>query len=183
MTRRSLVTRAIASVLLIGGVATTTAACTFVTPQTTLKQYDASDGVGTTVGQLLVRNALAITAEDGTSVALLMTFVNSSDRSLNINLEFESDGQQRSDIKQVPANGVLSIGNSPGDEQIVVQNPGVKVGALMPVYVQYGDNPGSQMLVPVLPAEGIYADLGPTPTPSATPSTTPTPTPTPSATP
>src|ERR1700710_1284550 len=69
--------RVAASVALALAVAFGTAGCGFVAPQATTKHYDASDGVGGTVGQIDVRNAMIITdASDGTVGNLVVTLVN-----------------------------------------------------------------------------------------------------------
>ena len=58
---------------------------------------------------------------------------------------------------------MASYGTTPDDTQIIILNPGVKVGGLLPVYFQYGDNEGKQLLVPVMNADNHpeYADLLP----------------------
>ena len=62
----------LASALVFG-----TTGCTFITSQATLNQYDPSDGISGRVGDLQLRNVLAIEGEDGKAVSLLLTVVNS----------------------------------------------------------------------------------------------------------
>ncbi|MDJ0336033.1 hypothetical protein QMG83_12430 [Salinibacterium sp. G-O1] len=161
MKSRTPLARAAASVVLAVALLAGTAGCTFISRQATLIQYDPSNGVGASVGDVKVRNAIALINEDGTAVSLLITLVNSGQDDVSVKLQYEANGKKLTEIKAVPAGGVSSFGNVDGEDQIVVTNPGVKSGALMPVYVQYGDNPGSELMVPVLPAEGAYEGLGP----------------------
>lgn len=161
MKSRTPLARAAASVVLAVALLAGTAGCTFISRQATLIQYDPSNGVGATVGDVQVRNAIALINEDGSAVSLLVSLVNSGTENVSVKLQYESNGQKRTDIKAVAAGEVASFGNTEADEQIVVLNPGVDSGALMPVYVQYGDNPGTELMVPVLPPDGAYDGLGP----------------------
>lgn len=138
-----------------------TAGCTFITPQATLEQYDPSDGVGVDVGSVQVRNAIALINDDGHAVSLLVTLVNSGSRSANVTLQYLSGGEKTTVTKPVDANSMLSYGNTVDENQIIVLNPDVKAGALFPVYVQYGNHPGKELLVPVLEATGPYESLKP----------------------
>ena len=146
----------IAIALLVG-----TAGCTFATRQATLIQYDPSSGVGANVGDVQVRNAIGIINEDGTAVSLLVTLINSGQKDVSISVQYQSGGQKRTDIKDVTAGAAASFGNAVGEEQIIIVDPRVKAGALLPVYVQYGDFMGKELLVPVLEAAGPYQDLMP----------------------
>jgi len=127
----------------------------------TLIQYDPSDGVGTNVGDLNIRNAIALISKDGKAVSLLITIINSGSRSALVTLQFQSGGKKTTVQKPVFAGKVASFGNTPDEEQLIVLNPGVKAGELFPVYVQSGDNPGTQLLVPVLEPTGEYSTLAP----------------------
>ena len=144
----------VAAFLLVG-----ISGCTFVTPQATLIEYNPGNGVAGRVGSVDLRNVVAVTADDGETVSLLITLINSGSDDASVRLQFESDGEPRTDVKAVNAGELVSFGNE-GDDQIVIPSAGVTLGALMPVYAQYGDNEGVQLMVPVLPAEGIYEGLG-----------------------
>ena len=148
--------------ILAGAVVLGTAGCTFVSTQATLIEYDPSDGVSANVGSVQVRNALAIANEDDTTVSLLLTLVNSGNNRATVNIQYEVAGEKVTTIEAVDGNSTLSFGNSPTEEQILINNPGVPAGGLYPVYVQYGDHEGSQMLVPVLaPDTNGYEGLAP----------------------
>jgi hypothetical protein len=149
----------VASVVLAGLLLSGTAGCTFMATTATLIKYDPSDGVGTDIGDLDVRNVVAIINEDGDAISLLVTIVNSGARTANLDLQFESSGKKTTIAKQIPGNGVTSFGNTAEETQIVILSPDVTAGGLLPVYLQYGDHPGKQLLVPVLNATGPYEDL------------------------
>lgn len=161
MITRTLFARTAASVILASALLVGTSGCVFVTNKATLIQYDPSDGIGASVGDVKVRNALGIIGEDGKAISLMVTLVNSSDRGVKVSLQFESGGEKTTEARYVGAGEALSLGNEPGGEQLLILNPDVAAGELLPVYVQYGANEGVQMLVPVLDATGDYAELSP----------------------
>ena len=171
MITRTPLARAAASVILAGALIVGTAGCTFVSRQATLIQYDPSDGVGANVGNVQVRNVIGLIGEDG-AISLLITMANRGADAANVNFQFESGGEKTTVTKRVEGGKTVSFGNYEGEDQILVIDSGVPAGALLPVYVQYGDNEGTQMMVPVLEAVGDYAGLEPvlpTPTPTPTP--------------
>lgn len=126
-------------------------------------QYDPGDGVGVDIGTVHVRNALALINDDGHAVSLLITLVNSGPRIANVNLQYESGGEKTTIVKSVRANSVAAYGNTPEQTQIIVLNPGVKAGGLLPLYIQYNDHEGKQLLLPVMTADYSpeYEDLVP----------------------
>ncbi len=175
----------LAGALLVG-----TAGCTFVSKQATLIQYDPSDGIGATVGDVKLSNVIALASHDGKAFSLLVTFFNSGLAPATVTLQFESGGEKTTVTELLGARQTLSFGNKVGEPQIIILNPGVKTGALFPVYVQTGAVPGQQLLVPVLPADAPPYDAlkppevlrKPVPTASSTAGSTATPTPQPTAT-
>jgi len=176
-------------VVLAGALLAGTAGCTFMSQQATLIQYDPSDGVGATVGDIKLSNVIALASNDGKAYSLLVTFINSGLKPATLSLQFESSGQKTTITELVGAGQALSFGNQVGQPQIIILNPGVEIGALYPIYVQTGTVPGKQMLVPVLPADlAQYSALKPPeglhlPVPTSTPTGTPVATPQPTATP
>ena len=107
------------------------------------------------VGDVDVRNLVAVVNADGLAISLVSTFVNRGGAK-SLNLQWDS-GDQRTDFKiALPSNAVKQFGNTPDQEQIIVMFPSVKAGELLPVYVQYGDEPGKNVLVPVL--DGTLAE-------------------------
>ncbi|MBH0029290.1 hypothetical protein I6F53_20320, partial [Pseudoalteromonas sp. SWN29] len=63
-----------------------TAGCSFITPTATLNQYDPSDGIGADVGDVKVRNVLAISNDDNSAVSLMITVVNTTTTSGSLRL-------------------------------------------------------------------------------------------------
>ena len=165
--------RIAASVVLAVGVALATAGCNLVAPQATRAIYDPSDGVGATIGDLAIRNAMVISNE-GEEGTLIVTVVNDSAETETLEVQYESDeGRTDGELTIVP--GRNQIG--PEQDQSVYM-PGLDIvpGSLLPVYFQYGDEEGKEILVPVLTnALEAYSTL--TPAPSATPTATTTPDP------
>lgn len=153
--------RAATSIVIASALLAGTAGCTFITPQATLTHYNPGNGVAGRVGSVDIRNVVALTSNDGASVSLLVTLINTGQQNASLELQYESGGKRLTDIKPVRAGSVEAFGNAVGQPQIVVLKPGVKAGALMPVYLQYGDNPGIQLMVPVLEATGEYKGLEP----------------------
>jgi hypothetical protein len=145
----------LASALVFG-----TTGCTFITSQATLNQYDPSDGISGRVGDLQLRNVLAIEGEDGKAVSLLLTVVNSGGPH-SLNIQYDVDGEKTTVTQVIDGNSTTSFGNTVDEEQIVLLNPGVPAGGLLPIYFQYGQVEGTQLLVPVLEATGIYSELAP----------------------
>lgn len=145
--------RAASVVLASAVVLLSTAGCTFFAPQTTLKPYDPSDGVNTQIGEVYVRNVLLLT-EDGKDASLLLSVVNETDNGQSVQFQYEGtdgDGTTGKVDKSVFANAgtATSVGGH-GENQIVLTGINAKPGSLFPVFVQYGDQTGKQLLVPVL---------------------------------
>jgi hypothetical protein len=131
-----------------------------MTPTATLTKYDPADGVGVNVGSVHVRNAVAIINDDGKTISLVVTILNGGSRSANVDLQFDSAGEKTTVTKPIDAGDSVSYGNT-DEDQILIRNPDVEAGALLPIYVQYGDHEGKMLLVPVLEGTGIYEDLKP----------------------
>ncbi|SDY40908.1 hypothetical protein [Herbiconiux ginsengi] len=158
-----------ASVLVVALVGFGTAGCAFITPQATTNIVETSDGVNATIGQVHVRNATLI-SEDGTLASMLVSFVNSGDDSQKLTVQYEdgATGERASQQVTVPGESAITSFGADGGEQILLNNVS-KPGSLFPVYFQYGDVEGKQVLVPVLNTSlPEYDGLAPTPTPTMT---------------
>lgn len=137
-----------------------TAGCTFITNQATLNQYDPTDGISANIGDLALRNVVAIINEDGQAVSLLLTVVNSGGPH-SLNIQYDVDGTPTTITEVTDGYTTTAFGNTVDEEQLVLLNPGVPAGGLLPVYFQYGTVEGKQLFVPVLEATGDYAELAP----------------------
>ncbi|NEM92334.1 DNA modification methylase [Galbitalea soli] len=179
--------RIAASALLVVGVSLLTAGCTFITPQATLNPYDASDGFSATVGDIEIRNAFAI-SPDSVDASLNGVFINTGDSPEVVNVQYTDNdsvpGTPVTKTISIPAGGTVSLGD-PGVPQLVLTGAHVEAGALLKLFVQYGDQSGKKIEVPVLDGtEPYYSHLTPTPTPTPVPTTAaPTPKPTDTAKP
>ena len=174
--------RVAASAGLTALVALALAGCNFFTPQSTLVPYDPADGVSAQVGDIQVLNAL-IVSEDGLSGNLVFSALNSGSDDVDLTLQFESNGEKVTLDVDVEAGttGEFGFGES---GQLFLAGIDTQPGGLLPIYFQYGDEQGRQLLVPVLDGElEQYEGLLPTPTPTPTPTETAAPEPTPTPTP
>jgi hypothetical protein len=177
--------RVAVSALLAAGVLLGSTGCAFFSPVATQLPYDASDGVSTTVGDVKVRNAMAIT-NDGETVNLVMYVLNSGTEPVEVNFKYDFEGEEAADADkgesvELEPGESISYGNGDEAPDLILNNANAEPGGLMPLYVQYGEETGKTMLVPVLD-DTIYEDLVPEPVVTRTPSSTPTPAVTPEAT-
>jgi hypothetical protein len=142
--------RAAAAIALAVGIGLGTAGCSFLTPIATLNQYNPSDGVNASIGDLDVRNAVGIINADGHAINLLITLVNNGG-SKTVTLQYPSGDAKAETSVTLQAGEVKQFGNAAaGEDQIIILNPPVKAGQLLPVYVQYGTEPGKTVMVPIL---------------------------------
>jgi hypothetical protein len=171
--------RVAVSAILAAGVLLGSSGCAFFSPVATQIAYDPSDGTSTTVGDIKVRNALAIT-EDGETVNLVMAVINSGEETAIVRFQYGFEGSEPTSsdlgiVVPVEAGETISFGNGDEATDAILTDAGAELGGLMPVFVQYGDETGKTMLVPVLDGSlPGYEDL--VPTEAATPTATPTPT-------
>ncbi|WP_349897740.1 hypothetical protein [Parafrigoribacterium soli] len=140
--------RRAASVVLAAAVLLSTAGCTFFAPQTTLKPYDPSDGVNTQIGDVYIRNVLLLSDHSG-DASLLANVVNESDNGVKVSFQYEGKKGKVDDSVFANPGKVSSVGGFT-DEQLVLHGVDAKPGTLFPIFVQYGDQTGKQLLVPVL---------------------------------
>ncbi|MEO6941934.1 MAG: hypothetical protein ABI238_05765 [Terrimesophilobacter sp.] len=155
---------AILVALLVGG----TTGCTYMTPQATMTKYDPSDGIGATVGDIKVNNALLVT-DDGQSASLLINLDNMSAYGIQVSIQYEDAAKTKVDGSIfVNANTVTSLNGTDG-AKFVLTGIDAPAGSLFPVFIQYGDVSGKQLMLPVLAPNGEYAGLAPTSTPTPTP--------------
>ena len=159
-----MIARGAASAILIGAVLLGTTGCSLFSEKATLIQYEPSDGTAANLGDIELRNVLAI-SEDGVDLNLVLTAVNTSDKGIFVNFTYNDD-----EVEQlyVAGNSSKSIGQ-PDEDTVVLTEANTTVGGLFPLYAQYGEQPGKEMMVPVLDGSlGEYSTLVPI-APTATP--------------
>lgn len=159
-----MIARGAASIVLAGILLLGTTGCTLFAVQATNIEYQPSDGTAAEVGDVKLVNMIALSA-DGTDVALVFSAVNTSDEAVSITLQTtDAAGTTVKNNVNIAANSTTAIGDA-GGSRIIVRDVNVTLGDLMPVYAQYGDNEGVQLMVPVLDGSTLsqYADLLPVP--------------------
>lgn len=161
--------RIVASVFLAAGILVGTSACGFSAPQATLIHYDPSDGVSGDVGDIAFRNAMLL-SEDGSTASLLVTAVNKGDTAQSVAVQYEAGGKKVTDHVTVRANSSVTIGTK-NRPHVLLEDIDSAPGNLFPVFFQYGEETGVQLLLPILDGTtgAQYADLLPTPSPTEIP--------------
>lgn len=115
----------------------------------TQKDYDPSDGVGTEVGELALRNIMLIINSAG-DANLVMTVVNTGGEDVSLRVQHTDGSREINETLDIAGTPALTrIGDDPA-EGIVLSGSEVVPGGLAPVYFQYADNPGELVMVPVL---------------------------------
>jgi len=165
--------RIVASVVIAAGILIGTSACGFGAPQATLIQYDPSDGVSGDVGDVAIRNALLL-SEDGERATLLVTAVNAGDTAESLTVQYEANGEKVTELVTLRANSSVTIG-AKDEPTVTLENIDTPAGELFPVFFQYGEETGVQLLLPVLTGEQPeYHGLLPTAVPGTTATAVPT---------
>ncbi|MCU1544961.1 MAG: hypothetical protein JWP30_61 [Homoserinimonas sp.] len=153
-------TRAVASVAIAALVLLGTSACNFMAPQATTDIYTASDGANATVGDVKVLNAMLIT-DNGSEANLVASVLNSSAERVRVTLQYEAGSEKIDETITVGPGHTESLGSRDGTE-LTLTDIDAEIGGLFPIFVQYGDTTGKQVLVPVLDGTlAEYEDLTP----------------------
>ncbi|MGK9146349.1 hypothetical protein KXS11_01805 [Plantibacter flavus] len=172
--------RLIASIVVAGALTLGMSGCNLIAPQATLKQYDASDGVGVTVGHVKVRNAIVI-SDDGEVGNLVFSVANTDDRAHTVLIEVEGSDEK---FQVLAEPGLTSFDGSGANEPIRIEPLGAQPGAILDVFFQYGEETGATASVPILTGTlAEYSTLVPTPQPTDEPTLAPTPEATPTTEP
>lgn len=158
--------RVTASIVFAAAVALGTTSCNLLAPQATLKVYDPSDGVSATVGEVALRNAIVFADGEDTGF-LLVTVINKGTSPHAVTVQVGS-GDERQEFTLTVDGGSTTTFSS-GDERRLELDPLQEpAGAVIPLFVQYGQEEGVEIDVPVLEQDTFteYATLTPTPAPS-----------------
>ncbi|MCW4458529.1 hypothetical protein [Microbacterium sp. MPKO10] len=154
-----------AIIVLAAAVALGTSGCGLLAPQATTIHYDPSDGVGGTVGDVHVRNALIIANEDGSVGNLVVTLINNGDNAHSVEIEF--DGGTTTEV-MIDADDTFTFSApTSGDteqQNITIDPLKAKIGSTTTVFFQYGTETGVSLDVPVYNGDlAEYSTLMPTP--------------------
>ncbi|OJX64494.1 MAG: hypothetical protein BGO95_08450 [Micrococcales bacterium 73-13] len=150
MKARSLAPRLVAAIGISG--ALLLSGCTFMAPQATLNKYDPADGVGADLGDVLLRNVIAVTNEDGSVANVTFTAINTGEATkLNFSVP-RGDGSKEQNSIPIPSGSTLVGERSP--HIILVDDPDAIVGGLLAVTFQVGDADSQTLLAPVLDSQG-----------------------------
>ena len=139
--------RIIVSVVVAAGILLGTSGCNLLAPQSTTAKYDASDGVSGNVGDLAIRNAMLL-SEDGDVANLVVTVVNTGDSAHSLTVQYDGGTEKVNQDVTVDANSSVTLGTP--DSPSVTVTADVTPGSLFPVFFQYGNETGVEVLVPVL---------------------------------
>jgi hypothetical protein len=144
--------------MLLGG-------CAIFSPVQTDQPYNPGDGVAITLGDVDVDGLVVVADEEGGPGTLVGHVVNNSNEA--VEMGFATGGGQPA-TASVPAGGTLALSTS-GAPVVVTPVP-ARPGGMTDLVVTTPQTGQSQVSVPVLNAEGAYADLAPTASPSPSPS-------------
>lgn len=163
--------------------ALTVSGCQYTSEITTMKTYDPGDGVSAQIGALHVNDLLVIAQQQGGPGNVVGLAINGSGQPERISVSTVQAGQQGGGsgaaAVDVPANGTAQLTSGSGQALSV---PAVQVppGAMVQLLVR--SNTGQTVVdVPVLPAQGYYANYGPAgggSSPTASPTQSPAQSPT-----
>lgn len=130
----------IAAALLLSG-------CTFISPQATLIKYDPADGVGADLGDVLLRNVISVTNEDGSLASVTFMAINDGEATqLNFSIP-TLNGNEENWIPIPP--GSTYVGYEP-PHVILVEEPDAIIGGLLAVTFHVEGTDSQTLLTPVL---------------------------------
>ncbi len=155
--KRSRVTAAIVGAIVVASGLT---GCTFSAVQANQKAYNPSDGIGETIGDVKVRNALLVTG-DGKTANLVVNIANDGVTNAQVQVSWKTATGRVSRNVAVKAGGAVGFG--PAGNQIILSGVDAPAGSLFPVFFQYGEQEGRDITVPVLDGQlKEYSALVPT---------------------
>jgi hypothetical protein len=155
------IARGAASATIVGALIFGTTGCSLYSEKATLIEYNPSDGVSDSIGDIDLRNVFAL-SEDGETVALVLSVINNGDDGANVDFQIETgDGTKVTERLYVAGDSSKSTGGEDVDP-ILFTGVEAQVGSLIEVYAQTGNEPGKQLLVPLYDGSlPEYSDLVP----------------------
>ena len=129
-------------------VITITTGCQFMQPVRSLDPYAPSDGFQTDINELKARNMMILELEN--EHALIGSFVNSGNESLEVKVQVISGGNRADTYVGVLAGGKTDLGYN-GNPPKLLELPGdVIAGQLYPIFIQVENETPRELLVPVM---------------------------------
>lgn len=160
--------RVLASAVLAATVILGTAGCNLMAPQATTTDYEPSDGVSATSGDVEIRNALVV-SNDGETGNLTLSAINNGPAQ-DLTVEYGAAGSRES--VTIPLDEGMTVFGQGELDAIELPNLNLAVGSMSGMYFQAGTAPGAESAVTVLDSTlEEYAHLAPgdsTPSPRAT---------------
>ncbi len=137
--------RVAASIVLALGLGLGMSGCTLITLQDTKYVKESSVGVGGSVGEVDIRNAVIVSDSNGTVGNLVVTFVNNEGKPHFVSVQHGSTTRSVA----VPAYGVKKVGEE-GGTRVRLPQLGAKPGSLTDLYFSYQGVTGTRLRVPVV---------------------------------
>jgi hypothetical protein len=148
--------RRLATVVTVSLLALLAAGCGEVREQTQWAD-DRTHGVSATAGDVDIRNALVVAAEDGSDATVLAVFANrgAADELVRIRLA-DNEAEPEAGPMEIPARGYAVLG--PDATRLDVSGADVTPGFRVELEFIFQNAPRATVSALVKPAEGIYAD-------------------------
>lgn len=148
------------SIFLAGLVLASLTGCTFGAVQSTQQPYDPSDGIGAEIGSVKLLNALLVT-DNGEDATLSVTLANDGIQNAAVKVSWETESGDRVERNVYVSAGTAKTIGSEGNT-FVLSGIDAELGGLFPVFFQYDEVEGEELMVPVLDG-GLeeYTDLVP----------------------
>lgn len=144
MKRRTLKALALIATLTVG-----LSGCSLLAPVATTHPYDPSDGVGTTVANVDVRNLLLVGEEGGRTFNAVFTAVNRTEKKQRLEVIFAPEGGTEQAYSVTVKPGSTKFG-SLKDRMMLLDIPKLKIGSTIKTYVRAGNAKQEMLYVPVL---------------------------------
>ena len=168
--------RLVASVVIGVAVVLGASGCAMLSPQATTIPYSPGDGINVNENgaPLLIRNALVVADQDGTTGNLVAAVINATGDAQTLTIQVGDGSSSVTKTLDVDANTVSSLGENV--DPIRLDGIDAKPGSTLSISFQSGDSTPVVADVPVLNNGEKYYD-GLVPSPSASSESSPSPTP------
>jgi hypothetical protein len=132
--------------------------CAVFSPMSTQENYNPGDGVAAGLGDVEVRDLLVVGSQEGEPARVLGFVVNNSDDDVTITISSDGGGEVTVDV---PGRSATQV-SPEGEEGVVLDTLPVPIGSMVPLTIQVGANPPTQVNAPSVSTEKeMYAPFGP----------------------